>query len=95
MRTIPRTLIDNDVYCVNYLVYSNDEGVREFIYVAVRQSDMEGFRRAIRLGNFDAEDYGVVLEHGKGEASDIIKQKMKLMYKCDHVNAMTVADYNP
>ncbi len=93
MKIIPRDLIRDKIYCVNYLVYLNGKGDREFVYIAVRQDRMEEFKKAISHGNFDADDYGLVLEHGRGDASDILKEKMKMMYKCDHSSSINVLDY--
>ena len=95
MRNIPRSLIDDEFFCVNYIVYLNDKGVRHFLYIAVRKVDMKEFKKTVKRGNFIAEDYGFVLEKGKGDAPDYLKEKMEIMYKCDHKNPLKVQDYNP
>ena len=94
MRNIPIKLIKDATYCVNYLVYSNGKGKREYIYIASRHDQMLGLKAAIQQGNFIAEDFGMVLEHGEGEASDITKEKMKMLYNCDHENGLSVADFD-
>lgn len=93
MKTIPRNLIEDKTYCVNFLVFKNEHGEQEFIYIAVRSDNMAAFQEAVKHGNFDAEDYGSVLEYGKGEPSDHVKNKMKMLYKCNHDNAISVAEY--
>ena len=95
MKSIPRRLIDERTYLVNYLVYSNENGVREYLYIAVRKDKMPEFQQAVKRGNFDAEEYGIILDHGKGEAPDDVKEKMKMLYKCDHENGVSIRDYNP
>ena len=95
MRTLPTNLVKDAMYCVNYLVYLNETGAREFVYLATRQDQMKDLQAAIRQGGFDAEDFGVILEQGRGEASDITKEKMQMLYKCDHNNGLSVLDYNP
>ncbi len=54
---------------------------------------MEEFKNVIKQGNFDAEDYGIILEQGKGAASQLTRDTMKMLYKCDHDNAINIADY--
>lgn len=93
MRSIPIQLIKNATYCVNYLVYSNEKGKREFLYIASRKDQMSQLKEAIKRGNFIAEDYGIVLEHGDGEAPDIIKEKMKMLYNCNHEGSLSILDY--
>jgi hypothetical protein len=93
MKTIPRNLIEDKTYCVNYIVYLNDESVREFVYIAVRKDRMAEFQQAVEHGNFDTEDYGVVLEHGTGEPSDHVKSTMKMLYKCNHDSGISLVDY--
>ena len=95
MKTIPIQLIKDAVYCVNYLVYKNDDGAREHLYLATRHDQMKSLQNAIRQGNFEAEDYGIVLEQGAGEASKIVKEKMQLLYKCNHNSGISVLDYDP
>lgn len=95
MRNIPVKLIKDEVYCVNYLVYRNEEGTREHIYLATRQDNMRFLQDAIRHGNFEAEDFGIILEQGKGEASEMTKEKMQLLYKCNHNPGIDVVDFNP
>ena len=95
MRNIPRNLIEDKTYCVNYLVFKNEYGVREFLYIVIREDKMSAFQEAVRRGNFDADDYGTVLERGKGEPTESIIAKMKLLYKCDHNSGLSVLDYNP
>jgi hypothetical protein len=95
MRSIPHNLIADKTYCVNYLVYSNNNNARSFMYIAVRQDNMPEFQSAIRQGNFDAEDYGFILESGTGEASANIKNKMSMLYNCNHESGLKVLDYNP
>jgi len=84
MRDIPHHLIKDEFYVVNYLVYRDPKGTQKFLYLAVRESDMPAYENALKTQNFIAEDYGIVLEEGDGDASDIIKQKMELLYKCKH-----------
>ncbi len=94
MRTIPINLIKDATYCVNYLVYSNGQGTREFLYIATRKDQMKELQAAIRRGNFIAEDYGIVLEHGLGEASSLIKDKMKMLYNCTHEGSLSLLDFD-
>ena len=92
MRTIPRDLIDKKTYVVTYVVYLDNEGDKRYFYIAVRKDKMLGFQRAVLEGDFDAEDYGIILEEGEGEAPDVIKEKMKMLYQCDHVQATNLSD---
>ena len=95
MRNIPSYLIKDKTYCVNYIVFQNEHGSTEFLYIAVREDHMPEFKEAIKNGNFDAEDYGYILEHGKGEASNMVKEKMKLLYKCNpDINYKVQTDQN-
>jgi hypothetical protein len=84
MRSIPRHLIEEDFYIVNYLVYKDINGNQKFLYLAVRESDMPDYQEALKTKNFIAEDYGIVLDEGDNDASDILKEKMELLYKCKH-----------
>lgn len=93
MKSIPRSLIDDNTYCVNLIVYNNNDGQREFVYMAVRRDNMPKFQQAIKRGNFDAEDYGVILEGGSEEPTDYIKNKMKILYKCNHDKALNALNY--
>lgn len=95
MKTLPTSLVKDKIYCVNYLVFTNKDGVKEYAYVAVRQDNMADFREAVKRGGFDLEDFGLVLEHGKGEASETTREKMRMLYKCDHKATVSVLDYNP
>jgi hypothetical protein len=61
--------------------------------MAVRQDNMPRFQQALRAGNFDAEDYGIVLESGSDEPADYVKNKMKILYKCNHEKAINAAEY--
>ncbi len=49
---------------------------------------MPEFMKALKEGGFFPDDYGFILEHGKGEASDLLKEKMSLQYRCDHTKAI-------
>ncbi len=69
-------------------MFNNADGDEEFFYIAVRGSRMPSFKHALEEGGFFPEDYGFILEHGKGEASELLKEKMTLQYRCDHKNAM-------
>jgi hypothetical protein len=52
---------------------------------------MPEFRKALKQGGFFPEDYGFILEYGKGEASELMREKMKLQYRCDHSRAIRLA----
>jgi hypothetical protein len=92
MKNIPTSLIKDKIYCVNYLVYK-DEACRScYIYIAVRQDDMSDFKNAIKNGDFDADDYGIVLEQGDGKPSDETVQRMKILYSCNHDKSFNVLD---
>ena len=80
MRTIPKKLIDDGIYFVNYIVYSTELDTRKFMFIAVRKEDMATFREAVKSGSFDPDDHGVIIEEGDGEAPAIVKEKMKLLY---------------
>ncbi len=95
MRTIPQDLIRDKVYCVNYIEYIGETNAQEYFYIAVRQDEMDKFKTALEHGNFEADDYGLILEQGNGSAPKIIREKMKLLYKCDHDSAINVSDYTP
>ena len=86
MRDIPHHLIKDAIYVVNYLVYRDPEEQKKFIYLAVKEDDMPAYEEALKSQNFIAEDYGIILEEGDNEASDAIKQRMELIYQCDHSN---------
>ena len=87
MRNVPKDLIDKKTYVVTYVVYLDDDGNKRYFYIAVRKDKMLDFQKAVIEGNFEAEDYGVILEEGEGEAPDVVKEKMKIMYHCDHNDA--------
>lgn len=93
MRSIPRNLIRDQVYCVSYLLYEDENGAKHYCYLAVRSDDMPHFQNAIKTGDFDLNDFGVVLEEGEGEASDTIKEKMRHLYNCQHESALEVDSF--
>lgn len=95
MRTIPKDLIDNKTYVVTYVVYLDGESKKRYFYIAVRKDKLLEFQRAVIEGDFDAEDYGIILEEGEGEAPDVVKEKMKMMYQCDHVLATDITGATP
>lgn len=88
MRTIPQNLIRDRVYCVNYIEYIGESDALEYFYIAVRQEDMERFKAALRRGGFDAEDFGMILEQGFGSAPQSVRERMRVLYKCNHANAV-------
>lgn len=92
MRTIPTSLIDKQYVCVNYVVFENAKGEEEFFYIAVRGHRMPEFKRALREGGFYPDDYGYIIEQGKGEASDLLKEKMALQYRCNHKQAIRLVN---
>lgn len=94
MRNIPKDLIDKKTYVVTYVVYLDNDGQKRYFYIAVRKDKMLAFQRAVLEGDFDAEDYGIILEEGEGEAPTVVKEKMKLMYQCDHVNSTELSSFS-
>ena len=70
------------------MVFENANDEEEFFYIAVRGNRMPAFKRALEGGGFFPEDYGFILEQGKGEASELLKEKMSLQFGCDHQNAI-------
>jgi hypothetical protein len=93
MRSIPRNLIRDQVYCVNYLIYEDESGKENYCYLAVRNSDMEKFQKALSCTDFDLNDFGVVLEEGLGEASENVKDKMRHLYNCKHEAAIELESF--
>lgn len=93
MKTIPSSLIKDKIYCVNYLIYKDENGKSGYIYIAVREDKMPDFQKALIVGNFDAEDYGIVLEKGFGKPSQDTMQRMKVLYDCNHDTGFSVFDY--
>lgn len=93
MKTIPNSLVKDKIYCVNYLIYKDEAGRSGYLYIAVRQDDMSDFKNAIKNGDFDADDYGIVLDQGAGKPSDETVQRMKILYNCDHDNSFSIFDY--
>lgn len=55
-----------------------------YAYVAVRADIVDSFLAAQKTGTFYPEDYGVILESGKGEPSPEVKEKMETEYGFDH-----------
>ena len=94
MKNIPSNLLDKQYVCVNYVVFENAEGDEEFFYIAVRGHRMPEFKRALKEGGFYPDDYGYILEHGKGQASEILKEKMALQYRCDHQKSFRLSHSN-
>jgi hypothetical protein len=94
VRTIPQNLIRDKIYCVNYIEYIGESDARKYFYIAVRQDEMVEFKEALKHGDFDADDFGIILEQGDGSAPEYVKDKMKMLYKCNHENAMDVKDYS-
>jgi len=95
MKNIPSNLLDKQYVCVNYVVFENANGDEEFFYIAVRGHRMPEFKRALKEGGFYPDDYGYILEHGKGQASEILKEKMALQYRCDHQQAFRLTASKP
>lgn len=94
-RTIPQKLIKEAVYTVNYVEYLDTRNEKRFAYIAVRTEEVEAFRLALQKGNIPLDDYGVILEYGKGEASDLLRAKMEFQYKCDHSNMVKIHHQKP
>lgn len=84
MRNIPQDLVRDKVYCVSYLEYFGEKGIVEYCYIAVKTEDLEKFNQALIQGDFSAEDYGVILDQGEGKAPSYVKEKMQMMYGCEH-----------
>lgn len=95
MRTIPTSLVKQKLYCVNYIVFRDESDNKAFVYLATRQDKMPDLQAAIKRGNFEAEDYGIILEYGEGDSPPEVQQKMKILYNCDHESNLSVADYEP
>ncbi len=93
MRNIPKDLVDSKAYIVTYVVYLDENEKKRYFYIAVRKDRILDFQKAVIEGDFDAEDFGIILEEGNGEAPDYIKEKMKLMYHCDHSKATELSNY--
>ncbi len=54
-------------------------------YVAVKLSDLEKFMRAQQEGNFDPEEYGVIIEGGVGKIPPAdVMQRMEVEYGFNH-----------
>lgn len=83
-RSIPQHLIRDALYVVNYLEFLDVKDNKRFIYIAVKQDDIDAFFKACEKGNVDTADYGVILEVGDGTAPDMLKAKMEFQYKVDH-----------
>jgi hypothetical protein len=90
MKQIPNHLISDKVYSVNLISYTDPNGYRRFVYLAVRQDKMVQFRDALTRGELETDDFGLILEEGKGEPSDLLKAKMEFLYGCDHAHPMDV-----
>lgn len=63
-----------------------DDGLPLFAYVAVRVDRIEEFMEAQSSDLFYPEDYGVIIESGKGKPSQEIRKKMEDDYGFDHTN---------
>lgn len=94
MRNLPISLIKDKLYFINYIVYKNEDDETEYMYLAVRHDNLEHFKDAIKAGTFQAEDYGLILESGKGSASDDVKKKMQILYDCNDEENISVIDFN-
>lgn len=55
-----------------------------FAYVGVRVDKLDAFMEAQKLGNFDPEEYGTIIEAGLGEPTDEIRKKMEEEYGFNH-----------
>lgn len=94
MRNLPISLIKDKLYFINYIVYTNQDEEIQYMYLAVRHDNLDGFKEAIKIGTFEAEDYGLILESGKGHACEDVKMKMKLLYNCTEDDNISVIDFN-
>lgn len=81
MKSIPRNLINDGIYQVAYVEYK-DDGNEKYSFIAVRSEEVTDFENSLKSDSFDPEQFGIVLESGKGQAPKIIKEKMFLLYKC-------------
>src|SRR5688572_8218775 len=70
--------------CILLLRGEDADNQKIFAYVAIRADKLEEFMTAQKTGAFSPEEFGVVIESGRGEPSDEIKQKMTTEYGFNH-----------
>ena len=76
------------------LVQGNSlSGVPIWAYVAVRLIDLEKFIEAQQSGNFDPEEFGVIVEAGEGDSppSEVV-ERMEKEYGFNHEKMLNLAD---
>ncbi len=76
-------LIDKTA-CVFFISGENEEGVIQYVYVAVRASDIEKFKKAYQEEYFDPNEHGAVLAWGRGKPDEKTIQKMQDEYGFNH-----------
>jgi hypothetical protein len=76
---------------INYITSEDEYGTPTYHYVNVRGDKMTEFRKALKKGNFNPEDYGQVLTSGYGEPSPELRAQMAIDYGCNHEAAIELS----
>jgi hypothetical protein len=78
--------------CVLLVRGESPEGQSIFAYVAVRADKLQDFMRAQQSGTFYPEDFGYIVEHGEGDPSPEIREKMEREYGFNHAMMVDIPD---
>ena len=70
--------------CVLLLRGEEKAGQNVYAYVAVRADKIEAFMHAQRKPDFSPNDFGMILESGKGDPSLEVRQRMEKNYGFNH-----------
>lgn len=84
-------LIEKTV-CVLLLRGMSPEGTAIYAYLGVRADRLQAFMEAQQQGNFQPEDYGVVIASGTGEPDADTQARMERDYGFSHRGMMDVPE---
>jgi hypothetical protein len=70
--------------CILLVRGQDPDGAPIFAYVAVRADRLTEFMQAQQSGLFYPEDFGVIVESGRGEPSDTVRNKMTTEFGFNH-----------
>ena len=79
-----KQIIAEKCVCILLVRGQDPEGEQLFAYVAVRADKLEAFMEAQQAGTFYPEDFGILVESGKGLPSAEVQEKMEREYGFNH-----------
>lgn len=90
--SINKHRIADETVCILLVRGDNLRGEKSFAYIAVSAARLPEFINAQNNDTFYSEDFGVVIESGKGEPSYQTKLKMQREYLFNHGPMIDIPD---